>query len=336
MIQHDLHDAPDVVYLLCLWVVVWSACVVVSLLGETEANWSAPAHVALVVLMSWWLAPRGFAGGRLRRVAWPYVVLWASGLVVMSAVQHTEWFYAPLARFFPAPTASKPAPMRRYDPTSRMRGYRELASGLAERLVTLRATGTDPFVLTPIYSLASTLTFHLPGQPEVYCLAWSPGWVAEAVNQHDLWHPNPRHDLGAFRGRSALVVEDANSPPSYALGLVKHGVFESVGQTSRVVVRRHGVIVGVWDVTLCHGYRGPQNVEENRRLFRTYASAAYVAAHGKTARGYVSALYRDLRHRAPTPQEEAVCISILRALPRELVVLRVAYDRKDYTQRVLD
>jgi hypothetical protein len=51
---------------------------------------------------------------------------------------------------------------------------------------------------------------------------------------------------------------------------------------------------------LCHGHRGPQNVEENRRLFRTYASAEYVAAHGKTARGYVGARYYDLRHRAPT------------------------------------
>jgi hypothetical protein len=149
------------------------------------------------------------------------------------------------------------------------------------------------------------------------------------VNQHDLWHPNPRHDLEVFRGRSALVVEDANSPPNYAHGLVRRGIFESADPTSRVLVRRHGVVVGAWDITVCHGYRGPQHVEENRRLFRTYASAAYVAAQGKTERGYINALYRDLRHRAPTPREEGECISILRALPRELVVLRVAYDQKD-------
>ena len=38
-------------YLLCLWGVVWCACLAASVLGETEANWMAPGYVSLVVLI---------------------------------------------------------------------------------------------------------------------------------------------------------------------------------------------------------------------------------------------------------------------------------------------
>ena len=71
-------------------------------------------------------------------------------------------------------------------------------------------------MLTPTYGLASTLSFYLPGQPETYCLSWNYGMTAKPVNQHDLWHPNPRHEPAAFQARAAIVVEDANMPPNRA------------------------------------------------------------------------------------------------------------------------
>ncbi len=50
--RFDAESEPQgLVYLLCLWGVTWTACVVAAILGETEANWMAPGYLALVVLI---------------------------------------------------------------------------------------------------------------------------------------------------------------------------------------------------------------------------------------------------------------------------------------------
>ena len=60
-------DRDGALYLLCLWGVIWCACLAASVLGETEANWMAPGYVALVVLIGWRVAARHSAGaGRVR------------------------------------------------------------------------------------------------------------------------------------------------------------------------------------------------------------------------------------------------------------------------------
>ncbi len=311
-------DRPEVLYLLCLAIVVWSACVAVSLLGETEANWSAPAHVSLVVLMGWWLSKRTLGLG--------YGGFWLVCVLSLTLLQHTQWVYPMVARFkvLPAPTVDHPAPLRRLDPTCRMVGYRDLVPEVARRVEALRAQGLDPFVLAPTYALAATLEFHLPGQPEVYCLGWSPGMAAEAINQHDLWHPNPRHDLSAFRDRPAVVVEQEERPPGYAGGLLKNGLFASLDEPTRVVVSRGGLVVGVWNITIARGYKGIQNGPELRRLFTMYASADYYARQGGTPRAYVQAVSRDLVHRPATAAEEAFWINVLKTQPREMMIFPLA------------
>ena len=76
------------------------------------------------------------------------------------------------------------------------------------------------------------------------------------VNQHDLWHPNPRHDPQWFKNRPAVVVEDSNMPPSVAQHMHRKGVFRKLESTERVVVRERGVIIGAWDITICRDYSG--------------------------------------------------------------------------------
>ncbi len=186
-------------FLLALWVVVWTACFAVSLLGESEANWAAPAHAAVVCLMGWWMS----ASWRSPIRRWSITSAWVVSMLALSAIQHSEWIYPVVAKRVPQPTKTRLVPIRQFDPTCRMRGCRELASDVAARFAALRAQGLDPFILAPTYTLASNLSFYLPGQPEVYCLSWSPGMPLRAVNQHDLWRPNPRFDLASFSGRPA-------------------------------------------------------------------------------------------------------------------------------------
>jgi hypothetical protein len=240
-------------YLLCLWGVTWCACLAASLLGETEANWMAPGYVSLVVLIGRRMADVFARGGRRARV---YAAAWAASIVMVVVIHHTDWFYPLAARYVPAPSKKWAAPLRLYDVTARMRGHQELARAVGRKLEDLRAAGASPFVLTPTYALTSTLEFYLPGQPETYCLSWNFGMTDRPVNQHDLWHPNPRNDAGPFLGRPLIVVEDANMPPSYSTHLVDKGVVEGAEPIERIEVKEHGVIVGAWDITVCHGYRG--------------------------------------------------------------------------------
>jgi hypothetical protein len=314
---------------------VWSACIVACLLGETEANWSAPAHVALMAIIGSWLAPqlpRGASGGKLPRAAWCCGAVWFLGLIGLTALQHTEWFYPVIAGVVPPPTAEQPVPLRLFDPTCRMRGFRELIPEIESRLADLRAKGEDPFVLTPTYVLASTFSFYMEGHPDVYCLAWSPGMAALALNQHDLWRPNPRRDLDVFRGRPVVIVEDASQAYSYTKGATDRGVVGSAEPSTRLIVRRGDAVVGAWLITVCHGYRGPQHVEEYRTLLRTYATPAYYAAQGGTPRGFVQGLYRDLLGRAPKPEEFTLWTNVMKIQPRSLVVTALA-DRENIVRK---
>jgi hypothetical protein len=246
--------------LLCLWGVIWCACLAASLLGETEANWMAPGYVPLVVLIGWRAGIIVSRGGARSRV---FVAAWCVSIAAVVAIHHTDWFYPIFARYVPPPSKRWAAPLRQVDVTARMRGHQELARAVARRVEALRAEGASPFVVTPTYALTSTLEFYLPGQPQTYCLSWNFGMTPRPVNQHDLWHPNPRNDPEPFRGRPAVVVEDANMPPSYSTHLLHKRVFGRAGPIERIEVRERGVIVGAWDITVCRDYLGTAGYQQN-------------------------------------------------------------------------
>jgi hypothetical protein len=253
-------DPAGTLFLLCLWGVTWCACLAASILGETEANWMVQGYVAVVVLIGRRAGEVLAVGGTRARA---YVAAWCFCLVAVVAVHHTDWFYPIVARWVPSPSKRWAAPLRLYDVTARMRGHQELARAVRRHLEALEAGGAKPFVVTPTYALTSTLSFYLPGQPETYCLGWNYGMTSRPVNQHDLWHPNPRHDPKAFFGRPFLVVEDANMPPNYATILYHKQVIGRLEPVERVVVRERGVIVGAWDITVCYDYHGIAGYQQN-------------------------------------------------------------------------
>jgi 4-amino-4-deoxy-L-arabinose transferase-like glycosyltransferase len=265
-----VHSGP--IYLLCLWGVLWCACLVASLLGETEVNWMAPGYLSLVVLIAGrvdQICSRG--GWRARAV----VGGWCFSLAAVIAVHHIEWFYPALASSVPAPTNRWAAPFRLLEPTARLRGHQVVARAVAEKVRALQANGESPFVLTATYGLTSTLSFYLPGHPETYCLSWNYGMTSAPVNQHDLWHPNPRNDPAFFKNRPMVIVEDSNMPPSYALHMYRKGVFRKFDSTERLIVRERGVIIGSWDIAICRDYQGLSNYKQNR-LTRSASDGARV------------------------------------------------------------
>ena len=277
---HRAEDESGLLYVVCLWGVIWAACLAASVLGETEINWMVPGYVAIVILI----------GRRIDEViirsrarAWTYGLAWCLSVAGVVVIHHTDWLYRSLARWVPAPTKQRAAPLRYLDVTARLRGHRELARAVHTRIEELSAQGASPFVLTPTYALTATLSFHLPGQPETYCLSWNYGMTHHPVNQHDLWHPNPRHDPHVFRGRPVVVVEDANMPPNYSLRLADKGVVGRTEPVERVVVRDRGVIVGAWDITVCHDYRGLAGYVQSPPIQPAVAASATSNSNGASS-----------------------------------------------------
>ncbi len=280
------HGGPDrvvLLYLLCLWGVLWATVLAVCLLGENELNWAAPGYVSVLALCGWWLDrgplrlglrhPEGRAGVAL-------VSFWGVCVVGLSVLQHTEWFYPLLAHSVPTSTPQAPAPMNKLDPTNRMRGHRTLAPEVARRFSDLKARGLNPFILTSTPYLASALTFYMPDHPEVYCLAFSYNPYV-AVNQHDLWHPNPRFDAHVFFGRPALIVEDAHFRPSYADSMVHHGWFARAEAPERLIVREGGVDVAAWDMAVAFDYRGLPHPQRWSEILMGRAPHQQVGESGK-------------------------------------------------------
>ncbi|MGO9468633.1 MAG: glycosyltransferase family 39 protein [Isosphaeraceae bacterium] len=263
-------------FLLCLWGVIWTACFGASLLGETEANWMVPGYLSLVILIGM-RVERVFHGGGRRALS--YIAAWCVSVAAVIALHHTEWFFPMFARWVPASTKGLPAPLRRIDPTCRMRGHKKLAEEVAKRMAAVQAEGGSPFVVTPTYALTSTLSFYLPGQPETYCLSWNYGMTAQPVNQHDLWHPNPRHEQAAFRGRAAIIVDDSNMPPNFANQMIEKGVFDHLVSIERIFVREQGVVVGTWDIAICREYKGLTGYKQNPIVPSRRASVSSRVAH---------------------------------------------------------
>ena len=52
-------------------------------------------------------------------------------------------------------------------------------------------------------------------------------------------------------------------PPSYAVLLHDKRVVGRLEPVERVEVRERGVLVGAWDITVCHDYRGIAGYKQN-------------------------------------------------------------------------
>jgi 4-amino-4-deoxy-L-arabinose transferase-like glycosyltransferase len=153
-----------------------------SLLQRVQPNWPAPFYLTAVILLAAWVNGRIGASRMSRWRAW-YPWAMTSGLV-LTAMTHVV----------PFAIARTPLAGGRFDPTVRVRGWRELGEQLA---VTAGADAPTVVIAATDRGPVSLLAFYLPGRPRVY--AWNPSGVV--VTQHDLWG-----GLDAHLGEDALIV----------------------------------------------------------------------------------------------------------------------------------
>ncbi len=226
---------------------VFSVFLAFSLKTTEEPNWPVTAYISGIVLTAAWVA-RQLQSPRLwyrRLTAAGLATACALGLAVTVLMHHTGWVQPVLAKISGPATAKRPLPLRRFDPTCRLRGWRKLALEVDRVLAELRREGTEPILAAAGWTLPGELGFYCQGHPTVYCFGWALG---ERHSQYDLWRPNPVWDPQEFRGRTVVFVGVAHPLVSKA--------FRTVDPFQMVTYEEAGQPIARWPITVCRGYLG--------------------------------------------------------------------------------
>jgi 4-amino-4-deoxy-L-arabinose transferase-like glycosyltransferase len=218
-----------------------------SLKTPEEPNWPVTAYLSGLVLAAPWLARQLRSPVEwYRRLTFGCLAAsCALGLIVTVFMHHSEVARPVLLRLSGPPTASHPLPLRRFDPTCRLRGWKHLARELDRTCAALRAEGIEPVLAGAGWTLPGELGFYCAGHPTVYSLGLALG---DRWSQYELWRPNPVWDADTFAGRTFLFVGDIDA--------VVRSAFERVEESRQVIYQESGQPIALWTVTLCRGFRG--------------------------------------------------------------------------------
>lgn len=191
-----------------------------------EANWPAPAFVALIPLVA------ASSGLTIRRWRAPAAALGAL-LVVVALAQ--------LA------TPVLPLPARR-DPVARAYGWSALAAAAdSTRRAVATPSGTTTWLGADRYQDAAEIALLAPGHPPVFALN-----LGGRPNQYDLW---PSFAASARAGDALVVAIDTGSAESdVARKLAPH--FTAAAPGARVALTRDGDTVAVRRLWTFSSWRG--------------------------------------------------------------------------------
>lgn len=215
--------------------------------GGGEANWPLVAYLAGIVLGADWL---------LREVSDPAMwyrqlakgsTLAAAGLgLLLTALIHEPIQLQPVLLQVAGPaTTERPMPIRRVDPTTRLRGWRHLAAEVDRTRTELKGRGVEPMLATERWTQAAELGFYCEDHPTIYCLGVVLG---DRDSQYDRWRPNPIADEADFRGRTFLLV-------GMELDRLQQA-FDSYEPTRVVSYHENGQLIAEWTIVVAHGFRG--------------------------------------------------------------------------------
>jgi hypothetical protein len=227
--------------------------------GGGELNWPVTAYISGLVLTAPWLAARLRPALAWRRATIASLAATCLlGLALTFAIHYSHWLHPLLDRFTGPPTGDNPMPMRRIDPTCRLRGWKYLASVIDRLREEIReAEGEEPVLAGSNWTLPGELGFYCAGHPQAYSLGEK---LSDRHSQYDLWYSPASHPQD-FRGKTFIVVnlmeaDRAKLAPA----------FREIGPSTRVEYQENSHPVAIWSVTVCRGFRGfDQPASRHRR-----------------------------------------------------------------------
>jgi hypothetical protein len=215
--------------------------------GGGEVNWPVTAYLSGLVLAAIWLGRQlESSSDRYRRFTQvSLVAVGILGVTITLVLHHSELVHPLLARFAGAPTLENRFPLRKLDPTCRLRGWKTLAAAVDAERDRLQAQGSGEVVLAGhSWTMPGELAVYCKGHPHAYTLG---PLMGDRHSQYDLW-PGPLSDPEPFRGRTFLLVGDPFSALSAG--------FDRVEPTREIVHYEDGQPICCWYLTVCRGYKG--------------------------------------------------------------------------------
>jgi 4-amino-4-deoxy-L-arabinose transferase-like glycosyltransferase len=218
-----------------------------SLKTACEPNWPVTAYISGLVLATAWLADQLRSPSRAYRglLSVGVVVHSLLGIALTVLVHHSAWCQPVLARISGPPTSTRPLPLRRFDPTCRLRGWKWFAAEIDRLRDQLRREGIEPVLAGASWTLPGELGFYCTGNPTVYSVGLALG---DRHSQYDLWRPNPVGDPQHFLGKTFILVGTG--------GRVLRQAFAFVEPSQLITYEERGQPIAQWTVTVCHGFRG--------------------------------------------------------------------------------
>jgi 4-amino-4-deoxy-L-arabinose transferase-like glycosyltransferase len=215
--------------------------------GGGEPNWPVTAYISGLILSAGWLTTQLSSSNPLtRRLTYGGLsIACGFALALTLVLHHTAFAYPAISRISGPPTASRPLPLRRFDPTCRLRGWRQLAAEVDRLRSQLQAEGIDPMIAAANWWLPGELAFYCQGHPTVYSLGPALG---DRHSQYDLWRPNPILDPDQYRGRTMIFV-----------GEISPGLRESFAEIDPPQVFTFcdgGYPLASWTIIVCRDFLG--------------------------------------------------------------------------------
>ncbi|MBY0525656.1 MAG: glycosyltransferase family 39 protein [Gemmataceae bacterium] len=228
--------------------------------GGGEVNWPVTTYISGLVLAIAWIV-RQLQAPQLwyRALTAGFLTLTcAVGLSMSLLMHHSEQAWPLLSELTGPPSPDHPMPMRRFDPTCRLRGWRTLAREVDRVRADLEVQGVEPVLAGASWWLTGELGFYCADHPTVYSVGLALG---DRRSQYDLWRPNPVWDPERFHGRTFIIVGD--------IGPTLREAFDHVEPSQGMVHTECGQPVACWIVTVCRGFRGFRPIDQllQRRQF---------------------------------------------------------------------
>jgi hypothetical protein len=223
--------------------------------GGGEINWPVTTYLSGGALAGVWLARQLMFSSVAHRV-WMGAFLGLAcliGLGLTFLIHRTDLIHPLLANLTGPPSKKHPFPVRRFDPTCRLRGYRTLAAKIDQLRKELQATqGKEPILATGTWSMPGELGVYCAGHPTVYSFGLAMG---DRHSQYDLW-PSPISDPEPFLGRTVVLVGGMSAYIDKAFARIEGPIM--------VEHEENGHPIATWTIFICHGFKGFSELPEAR------------------------------------------------------------------------
>ena len=211
-----------------------------------ELNWPVTAYLSGLVLAAGWLT-RQLSSTIVwyrRCHACNLGLACAAGLLLTVFAHYSDLTYPVLSRMAGPATARNPYPVRKFDPTCRLRGFDFLAAEVDKMRTAATDANGEPILAGCSWNLPGELGVYCAGHPAAYSIG---PIVGDRHSQYDLW-PNPIADSAEFQGRTFIIVGGITPAVRAA--------FTALEPTQHIIYHENGQPIASWDVTVAHDFRG--------------------------------------------------------------------------------